>query len=62
MKAPLLEESMFATMFPQYREQYIREVWPVVTRELQVRGPPPLASRGNRRSWRADSGTASPAS
>jgi ribosomal RNA assembly protein len=31
----LLEESSFATLFPQYREQYIREVWPAVTRALE---------------------------
>lgn len=37
MKASLLEESAFATMFPQYREQYIREVWPAVTKHLKVR-------------------------
>lgn len=37
MKSPLLEESSFATMFPRYREQYLREIWPVVTKELDVR-------------------------
>ena len=30
----LLEESSFATLFPKYREAYLRQVWPVVTREL----------------------------
>ena len=32
----LLEESSFATLFPKYREKYLRDVWPVVTRVLEV--------------------------
>ena len=37
LNGPLLEESSFATLFPQYREKYLREVWPMVTRALDVR-------------------------
>ena len=38
LPAPLLEESSFATLFPKYREQYLREVWPVVTKVLDGHG------------------------
>eukprot|EP00898_Chlorokybus_atmophyticus_P001539 jgi/Chlat1/2386/Chrsp17S02650 len=34
----LLEESSFATLFPQYREKYLREIWPLVTRTLKEHG------------------------
>jgi ribosomal RNA assembly protein len=37
MAAPLLEESAFATLFPKYREKYLRQVWPLVTRALSAR-------------------------
>ena len=36
MKHSLVEESSFATLFPQYREKYLREVWPAVTKALEV--------------------------
>ncbi|KAI8470460.1 MAG: hypothetical protein J3K34DRAFT_521360 [Monoraphidium minutum] len=36
--AGLLEESSFATLFPKYREKYLREVWPAVTRALKEVG------------------------
>lgn len=38
MKAPLLEESTFATLFPRYKEQYLRDVWPEIQQALEPHG------------------------
>lgn len=35
---PLLQQSSFATLFPQYREAYLRQVWPAVTAQLHKLG------------------------
>jgi ribosomal RNA assembly protein len=35
---PLLEESNFATLFPKYREAYLKEVWSHVTKALKAHG------------------------
>lgn len=34
----LLEESSFACLFPKYREKYLREAWPAITRALKEVG------------------------
>ncbi|KAK8118919.1 eukaryotic type KH-domain (KH-domain type I) [Apiospora kogelbergensis] len=33
-----LEESNFSVLFPKYREAYLRESWPMITRALEKRG------------------------
>jgi ribosomal RNA assembly protein len=32
------EESSFSVLFPKYREVYLREAWPLVTRSLEKQG------------------------
>lgn len=31
MKSPLIDESSFSTLFPKYKETYLREIWPMVS-------------------------------
>ncbi len=38
MKHPMLEESSFCVLFPQYREKYIKEIWPFIKKALKEFG------------------------
>ena len=38
MKHSLLEESSFCVLFPQYREKYIKEIWPFIKKALKEFG------------------------
>lgn len=38
MSSSLTEESSFAVLFPTYREEYLRTVWPQVTSALKESG------------------------
>ena len=38
MKHPMLEESSFCVLFPQYREKYIKENWPFIKKALKEFG------------------------
>ncbi|KAH9305117.1 hypothetical protein KI387_009521, partial [Taxus chinensis] len=37
-EAGMLDVSSFSTLFPQYREKYLQDAWPVVTRALKEHG------------------------
>lgn len=35
---PFLEESSFMTLFPKYRERYLKDSWPLITKALDKNG------------------------
>ena len=39
---PFLEESSFMTLFPKYRERYLRDSWPLVSKALDKFGIVPV--------------------
>jgi len=38
MRHPLVEESSFATLFPKYREQYLKQCWPILQKKFSEYG------------------------
>lgn len=38
MTGPLLEESDFSVLFPKYRESYLKDIWPLVSKTLDKHG------------------------